>query len=87
MYAMRQLDQGYLHPSAKQGAVLVIVPCGKSKIWDRLPDRGPVSAGEAYTGTPVRPNRHYAERFGDAWGVLSAKYGFIAPAFIIPVPY
>jgi hypothetical protein len=25
----------------------------------------------------------YAERFGDGWMALSAKYGFIAPDFII----
>jgi hypothetical protein len=32
-------------------------------------------------------NRTYAERFGDAWVILSAKYGFIAPDFIITGPY
>ncbi len=65
---------------------LVIVPCGCSKIWDRDPKRGPVAAAEAYTGTPFRLNRQYAECFGDAWVVLSAKYGFIAPEFSIPEP-
>jgi hypothetical protein len=35
----------------------------------------------AYTSTPVRLNRQYAERFGDTWVVLSAKYGLIAPNF------
>jgi hypothetical protein len=38
-------------------------------------------------GTPVRLKPLDAERFGDAWGVLSAKDGFIAPEFKIPEPY
>ena len=70
-----------------QVKVLVVVPCGRSKVWDREPHRGPVAAAEAYTGTPFRLNRQYAECFGDAWVVLSAKYGFIAPDFMIPEPY
>ncbi len=32
-------------------------------------------------------NRRYAECFGDIWVILSAKYGFIAPDFVIPEPY
>jgi len=58
-------------------SMLVIVPCGKSKLWDRKPDHGPVAAAEAYTDTPFRLNREYAERSGDAWVALSTKYGFI----------
>ena len=50
--------------------MLVVAPCGRSKIWDREPDHGPVSAAEAYTGTPFQLNHEYAERFGDAWVVL-----------------
>jgi hypothetical protein len=67
--------------------VLVVVPCGKSKIWDCEPHRGPAVAADAYTGTPFRLNRQYAEHFGDVWVVLSAKYGFIASDFSIPAPY
>jgi hypothetical protein len=67
--------------------VLIIVPCGKSKVWDKHPKRGPTRAADAYSGTPFKLNRAYAERFGDAWIVLSAKYGFIAPDFQIPEPY
>jgi hypothetical protein len=65
----------------------VIVPCGKSKIWDTQPDVGPTPAAEAYTGAPYKLNRQYAERFSDRWVVLSAKYGFIEPDFEIPGPY
>jgi hypothetical protein len=63
-----------------------VIPCSRSKIWDCEPDRGSVAAADAYTGTPFRLNRQYAERFGDTWVVLSANYGFIAPKFIIPAP-
>lgn len=68
-------------------SVLVTVPCGPSKIWDRHPDRGPARVDEAYIGAPFRLNRAYAERFGDAWVVLSAKYGFMSPDDTIPGPY
>jgi len=67
--------------------VLVIVPCGKSKIWDKHPDRGPISASDAYTSALFKLNRCYARRFGDAWVVLSAKYGLVKPEFEIPGPY
>lgn len=32
-------------------------------------------------------NRAYADRFGDAWVVLSAKHGFVLPDFVVPGPY
>ena len=67
--------------------VLIIVPCGKSKIWDRDPAHGPATARDAYTGTLFRLNRAYAEKYGDRWLVLSARYGFIEPDFVIPGPY
>lgn len=71
----------------KPGNALVIVPCGSAKLWDRQPEAGPTPARDAYTGYPFRVNRAYAERFGACWLILSAKYGFIAPDFIIPGPY
>lgn len=67
--------------------VLVIVPCGKRKIWDRFPAIGPVRARDAYIGAPFKVNRKYAERFADRWVILSAKYGFIDPDFVIPGNY
>jgi hypothetical protein len=48
---------------------------------------GAVRADTAYTGTPFVVNREYARHVGDAWMILSAKYGFIAPDFLIPEPY
>jgi hypothetical protein len=67
--------------------VLVIVPCGRSKIWDKKEDHGPAAARDAYIGPPFKLNRRYAERFGDRWVILSAKYGFIDPDFEIPESY
>jgi hypothetical protein len=66
---------------------LVIVPCGQAKIWGKDPTSGPVEACDAYVGAPFKVNRAYAERFADHWLILSAKYGLIAPDFLIPEPY
>jgi len=66
---------------------LVIVPCGGQKVWEKNPNHGPALAQDAYTGAPFRVNRAYAESVGDAWVILSAKYGFILPTFTIPEPY
>ncbi|MHA2218429.1 MAG: DUF6884 domain-containing protein [Candidatus Hodarchaeales archaeon] len=48
---------------------------------------GPTPARKAYTGAPFKVNRQYAEKFGDEWVILSAKYGFISPNYIIPEAY
>jgi hypothetical protein len=66
---------------------LVIVPCGRSKIWNKHPDAGSCVARDAYVGSPFKVNRKYAECVGDQWVILSAKYGFIAPNFVLPGPY
>ena len=67
--------------------MLVIVPCGQAKIWAKDPTAGPVEARDAYVGAPFKVNRAFAERFADHWLILSAKYGLIAPDFLIPEPY
>lgn len=67
--------------------MLVIIPCGSAKIWDRHPHTGPTLARDVYQGAPFRVNRKYAERFAERWVILSAKYGFISPDFVIPGPY
>jgi len=67
--------------------VLVIVPCGQKKIWDRSPSAGPTAAKDAFIGPPFGINKAYAEQFGKAWVILSAKYGFIDPDFTIAEPY
>ncbi|MFW8627997.1 DUF6884 domain-containing protein [Deinococcus sp. ME38] len=66
---------------------LVVVPCGAKKIWADRPSLGAVRAAEAYVGVPFRVNRAYAEVVGDAWVILSAKYGFLAPDDLLEGPY
>lgn len=66
---------------------LVVVPCGRRKVWRERPSAGPIPARFAYTGSLFRANRAFAKRHGDRWVVLSAKYGFIAPDFVIPGDY
>jgi hypothetical protein len=82
----RHLD---ILPAAVAGVcrALVVVPSGRRKIWDGEPLREPTSAAAAYTGTPFRLNRQYAQRCGDVCVALSAKFGFIAPHFGIPESY
>ncbi len=74
-----------LPPNPKH--LLVIVPCGRSKIWSKQPSAGPTPAANAYTGAPFTVNREYAEASGGEWVILSAKYGFLRPTDIIPGPY
>ena len=79
---------GHGEESVKRSdGVLVVVPCERRKVWQRSPGQGPVPAAEAYTGAPFVVNRAYAERFGDAWVVLSARYGFVPSNVEIPAPY
>lgn len=67
--------------------LLVIIPCGQGKVWDRDSLHGPTAAEDAYTGSPFKVNKQYAERFAERWVILSALYGFIPPDFSIPGPY
>jgi hypothetical protein len=66
---------------------LVVVPCGRRKIWDAHPRLGGAPARDVYVGPSFRINRQYGERFADTWVILSAKHGFVAPNHIIPGPY
>ena len=66
---------------------LVVVPSGRRKIWENKPNARPTLAKNAYTGPPFKVNREYAETFSDKWVILSAKYGFIEPDFVIPEDY
>jgi hypothetical protein len=66
---------------------LVIIPCGKMKIWDKNHDAGPQKARNAYAGSPFKVNREYAESRRCDWMILSPKYGFMRPDFVIPGNY
>lgn len=68
-------------------SLLVVVPCGKAKVWDREPQAGPTAAAQAYTGPPFLAHRAYAEAAGGDWVVLSAKWGFLWPTDPVPGPY
>jgi hypothetical protein len=74
-------------PREQPSGLLVIVPCGKAKIWAKHPQAGPAVAGDAYVGAPFSVNRRYAERMDGDWVVLSAKYGFLRPVDVVPGPY
>lgn len=66
---------------------LVIVSCGDQKVWKRHVHAGPTAARDAYTSSKFKKSRSYAEHFGERWLILSAKYGFIEPAFSIAESY
>jgi hypothetical protein len=74
-------------PPEQSSGLLVIVPCGKLKIWDKHPEAGPTAAADAYVGSPFKVNRGYAERTGGDWVVLSAKHGLLRPTDIVPGTY
>lgn len=61
--------------------LLVIVPCGRSKVWDKHPELKAVKASETYISVLFRINKAFAEKFADKWMILYAKHGFIEPDF------
>lgn len=67
--------------------ILVVVPCGSSKIWSKFPESKATRADEVYIGPSFKVNRGFAQKFADKWVILSAKYGFIEPSFVIPENY
>ena len=67
---------------------LCIASCGKSKIWDKLPQAGPTPAKNVYVGPFSGACGRYAEKFhSGSWCILSAKYGFVFPDEPIPESY
>ena len=48
--------------------------------------RSSLCQGRLYGGS-FKVNRQYAEHIGDAWIILSAKYGFVPPEALIAGPY
>jgi len=63
----------------KSNKTLVIVPCGKKKIWSKLVHPKKVPAKDAYIGSYFRLCKLYAEKFSDKWVIFSGKYGIIEP--------
>ena len=52
---------------------IVLVGCGKQK------QPKPAPAKELYTSALFKASRRYAERVGDHWYILSAKWGLVDP--------
>jgi hypothetical protein len=68
--------------------ILCIVPCGKKKIWDEIPNAGPTKAKNVYIGPFAKKCREYAENFyPNNWIIISAKYGLLKPDDIVPGQY
>ena len=66
---------------------LVIIGCGERKIWSKYPEVGPQKAENVYISSNAVVKRAYARSQGCDWMILSGKYGFIRPDFVIPGPY
>ncbi len=67
---------------------LCIVACGKRKIWDESPEKGPVKAQNLYTGSFTKKCIEYAKKSDfDLWCILSAKYGFLFPDEVVQGQY
>jgi len=63
---------------------LIVIACGKRKIWDDERGAAECPAKNAYTGPFFKVNRRYAERFAaNDWMILSARFGFLRPDTMI----
>ena len=79
--------EGSTEFSPINSSLLVVVPCGQTKIWKFDPKHGPAKAMDAYAGSPFQVNKSFAQLFSDRWVILSAKHGFMDPDFMIPEDY
>lgn len=59
---------------------IVLVGCGKGKLVR------PAKAKDLYTGQLFKKARAYAEKHGELWRILSAKYGLLDPEEVVE-PY
>ncbi|MGG3521616.1 DUF6884 domain-containing protein [Bacillus pseudomycoides] len=66
---------------------LCIIPCGKKKIWDQYPDKGPTEAKDVYISPFGKACQAYASQFFSHWVILSAKHGFLLPTDIVEKNY
>ena len=83
-----QRDRVEVHTTPTGSRTLCIISCGGKKVWDDTGETGPRPARDVYTGSYVRGNQEYAERFyPHSWCILSAKHGFLLPGDIVPENY
>lgn len=68
---------------AQKPSTLVILPCGKLKIWSKNFLAGPTPAKDAYISPIFKVHREYAECVATEWRILSAWYGFLHPEAVI----
>lgn len=66
---------------------LIIVQCGKKKIWENYPALGPVKAKDVYISNYFKLCARYAEKFSTMWVILSGKYGILLPDDIVESDY
>ncbi|MGP4040476.1 DUF6884 domain-containing protein [Gracilibacillus sp. D59] len=66
---------------------LCILPCGKKKIWDKIPGAGPTKAKNTYIGVLHRLCRQYVEMYFDNWVIISGKHGLLLPDDIVSENY
>lgn len=63
---------------------VLVVGCGKAKVWSRDVAAGSMIARDAYRGALFRISAEYADTFyADRWLILSAYYGLISPQQLI----
>ena len=61
-------------------------PMWNRKIWDKNPKAGPTKAECVYIRPFAKKFREYAMRFHpSSWYILSAKYGFLFPVWVINI--
>ncbi len=72
---------------ANYNKTLIIIPCGKKKIWAKDKSIKDVKAEDAYISNYFKLCKLYAQRFSDKWVILSGKYGIIEPDFILDGDY
>ncbi|MGN8645192.1 DUF6884 domain-containing protein [Gracilibacillus sp. HCP3S3_G5_1] len=66
---------------------LCVIPCGKKKIWDKVPDEGPTKAKNAYIGVLHTLCRQYVEMYFEDWVIISGKHGLLLPDDIVAENY
>jgi hypothetical protein len=68
---------------AESESRLIIVGCGRAKIWKKRRKPVKVAAKDAYTSGLFRLARRFAETHSTRWLILSAKYGLLRPEALI----
>jgi len=66
---------------------IIIIACGKKKIFSDNPTCQRTYAKDLYTGNFHKTSQEYALNFADEFCILSAKFGFLFPNDIITEDY